>query len=255
MTRRDPPERREAAGRSLFDATYGRLVAAIAAREWDAGQKLPSEVELAARLGVSRPVLREVLRELERAGQIVRRHGAGTFVATPPPIEARLPTLVSLERIAASASMRVEEVERSIELVTVGDGDDVAPLSLAPGETMWRIRRVKAVGGRRALALVDHLAGWLVAPERIENALGASVFDLVVACAGTPTVHVVDRIVAEQADESAAARLAVAPGTVLVTIEKTVSRPDGTVLQNGRGQHVAEYFDFIVESRIATGDP
>lgn len=44
------------------------------------GEKLPSERELAEKLGVSRPSLRDALHILELRGLVVRRQGRGTFV-------------------------------------------------------------------------------------------------------------------------------------------------------------------------------
>lgn len=44
-------------------------------------QKMPSERQLAARLGVSRAVIREALHELQGRGVIETRHGKGSFVS------------------------------------------------------------------------------------------------------------------------------------------------------------------------------
>ena len=44
------------------------------------GQKVPSERQLSARLGVSRSLLREALKELRGRGVIETRHGKGSFV-------------------------------------------------------------------------------------------------------------------------------------------------------------------------------
>jgi GntR family transcriptional repressor for pyruvate dehydrogenase complex len=45
------------------------------------GDRLPSERELAEKLNISRPVLRDALKELESRQLIVSRHGGGTYVA------------------------------------------------------------------------------------------------------------------------------------------------------------------------------
>lgn len=48
-----------------------------------AGDRLPSERELAATLRVSRPSLREAVRSLHAEGRLVVKHGQGVFVAEP----------------------------------------------------------------------------------------------------------------------------------------------------------------------------
>lgn len=45
------------------------------------GERLPAERELADRMGVSRPSLREALQDLQQKGLLVSRKGAGVFVA------------------------------------------------------------------------------------------------------------------------------------------------------------------------------
>ena len=45
------------------------------------GDRLPGERELSRRLDVSRPILREALKELENRGLLISQHGDGTYVA------------------------------------------------------------------------------------------------------------------------------------------------------------------------------
>ena len=45
------------------------------------GERLPSERELAERMGVSRPSLREAIADLQEKGLLSSRAGAGIFVA------------------------------------------------------------------------------------------------------------------------------------------------------------------------------
>ena len=51
-----------------------------------AGERLPSEPELARQLGVSRATLREAMRTFEAQGLIRRRQGVGTFVVGQSPV-------------------------------------------------------------------------------------------------------------------------------------------------------------------------
>lgn len=48
---------------------------------WNAGQRAPSENELSEQFGVSRMTARRALDQLAQAGDIVRRRGAGSFIA------------------------------------------------------------------------------------------------------------------------------------------------------------------------------
>lgn len=61
-----------------------RLVTAIALGEFEPGQRLPAERELAASLEVSRTTVREALQRLQAAGYVTTRRGrgGGTFIQT-----------------------------------------------------------------------------------------------------------------------------------------------------------------------------
>src|SRR5574341_2056101 len=73
-----------------------------------AGDRLPSEPELAKKLGVSRATLREAMRTFETQGLIRRRQGSGTFVVgRVPVIDAGLEVLESLETIARRIGLAV----------------------------------------------------------------------------------------------------------------------------------------------------
>lgn len=94
-----------------YDQVYRLLRRALLTRQVASGTRLV-EVEVAARLGVSRTPVREALRRLESDGVVVRRHGGGLEAAAMPPSEVRDLFLVrgALDRLAARlASERAAE--------------------------------------------------------------------------------------------------------------------------------------------------
>jgi GntR family transcriptional regulator len=83
-----------------------------------AESRLPSEPELARRMGVSRATLREAMRSFEGQGLIRRRQGVGTFVvAKVPVIDTGLEILESIETIAQRTSMPVSMGELQVREV------------------------------------------------------------------------------------------------------------------------------------------
>lgn len=70
--------------RTLADSVYERVLAKIANGEIPVGGKLPTEHELCAEFGVSRPVLRQALRQLREDQVIVSRQGSGSYVTRKP---------------------------------------------------------------------------------------------------------------------------------------------------------------------------
>ncbi|HEY0294929.1 MAG TPA: FadR/GntR family transcriptional regulator [Bordetella sp.] len=65
----------------LPDQVYELLAHKISVGEFSAGERLPSETQLASEFGVSRTVLREAIARLKNEGLVTTRHGLGMFVA------------------------------------------------------------------------------------------------------------------------------------------------------------------------------
>lgn len=65
---------------NLVDVATNSIIAMIQDKEYDKDGYLPSEGELAIKLGVSRSTIREAVRSLEVRGFVIRRHGKGVQV-------------------------------------------------------------------------------------------------------------------------------------------------------------------------------
>ncbi len=85
-----------------------RLQARIAAGEYKADERLPSESELCKAFGVSRPVIREALMSLQALGLTTSQPGIGTFVVSD---RVRIPLV-----LGRYSPAHVREVRRCIEI-------------------------------------------------------------------------------------------------------------------------------------------
>jgi GntR family transcriptional regulator, transcriptional repressor for pyruvate dehydrogenase complex len=74
------------------------------------GEKLPTEAEIMVEQGVSRTVVREALSRLQAAGQVLTRHGIGTFVVGPgeaAPFRIAPEQLATLRDVIAMLELRI----------------------------------------------------------------------------------------------------------------------------------------------------
>jgi DNA-binding FadR family transcriptional regulator len=69
--------------RSRAAQVYQRLSEWLRTEGPARGTRLPAETELASRMGVSRPVLRQALAQLRAEGRVVSRKGSGHYVGDP----------------------------------------------------------------------------------------------------------------------------------------------------------------------------
>jgi GntR family transcriptional regulator, transcriptional repressor for pyruvate dehydrogenase complex len=74
------------------------------------GEKLPTEAEIMGEHGISRTVVREALSKLQAAGQVLTRHGIGTFVVGPgdaAPFRIAPEQLATLHDVIAMLELRI----------------------------------------------------------------------------------------------------------------------------------------------------
>ncbi len=92
----------------LRDRLYEKLRSGIANGDFPEGQRLPTEVELARRFGVSRPIVREALARLRYEGVVASRRGSGSVVVRrPAPPSARTDQVKSIADLRRCFEFRV----------------------------------------------------------------------------------------------------------------------------------------------------
>jgi DNA-binding FadR family transcriptional regulator len=96
---------------SLADAVVGRLQQQLSLGIYQPGDKLPSEPELMAQLGVGRSTIREAIRILANTGLVTVRQGSGTTVEAQRGIAEPLP-----QRLRRADAADLDEVRQLLEI-------------------------------------------------------------------------------------------------------------------------------------------
>ena len=216
-----------------------------------AGDRLPSEIELSQRLGISRPTLREALRHLEEDGMIVRRHGVGTFVAAPEPvIEAGLEVLESIDRIAERHGLSTGMSEARVE-ERAAEPAEIEGLGLQSDTPITVVTRVIMADGERVAYLTDIVPQIYLRQADLDSDFHGSVLDLLLARGWPGLSHSRTEMAADAADAKLSAALHVTRGAPLMRLEAQLFATDGQIVDYSISHFVPGYFRFHVVRRIA----
>ena len=100
---------------SVTQSAIDQIKAMIISGELTAGDRLPKEADLAARLGLSRNSLREAVRALTLAGILEARQGDGTYVTSLEPRTLLKPLTFMADFHQDRTLLHVLEVRRILE--------------------------------------------------------------------------------------------------------------------------------------------
>jgi GntR family transcriptional regulator len=217
-----------------------------------AGERLPSEPQLAKKLGVSRATLREAMRTFETQGLIRRRQGAGTFVVGQVPVlDSGLEVLESLETMARRLNLAVTVSDLQVERV-YADQDLAEGLKLPLASRLVSIRRVIRAEGRPVAYLIDTLPEEFLKPEELPRSFNGSVLDFLIA-RGTPLTISRAAISAIGATADVARVLEIQREDVLLKFTSQLYLANGSVVDYTVSNFIPGYFNFHVIRRIGNG--
>ena len=232
---------------------FQRLQADLAAliNKTPAGQRLPSEPDLAKQLGVSRATLREAMRSFETQGLIRRRQGSGTFVVGKvQALDSGLEVLESVETIAKRMGLEVSVSDLSIEAVTA-DADLASLLNVSAGAKLTRVRRVIRADQRPVAYLVDTLPEDVVQAKDVPADFNGSVLDFLLS-RGDPLTTSRANVSAIGATADVAKPLEIQRGDVLLHFNSQLFNAEGKIVDYSLSYFIPGYFRFHIVRRVGT---
>lgn len=204
----------------LYRQIRDRLVSSLQSGEWRPGESIPSEIDLAARYGVSQGTVRKAIDALAAEHLLVRRQGRGTFVASHHEPRAQIRFL---KLRPDQGELTTQPVSRFLECRRLRAPQEIARVfDLKSGEGVVMIRRLLEFD--RVPKILEEI--WLpgatfkgLTAERLA-AYNGPFYALLEAEFGTRMIRARERLRAVAAQADQALTLRVAEGTPLLLVER-----------------------------------
>jgi GntR family transcriptional regulator len=230
---RAPPKLVRGPGTTVHAQIEDWLAGAIAAGQLTSGDRLPTEHDLAAWLGVSRMTLRHALSELAQRGLVNRavgRHG-GTFVAEPK-LDQDVTTLAGFSEQLRRHGMVAGARVLAAGPVKAGQAA-AAALELAVGDPVLEVRRIRLADGR-PMVLERSLFPAALFAGMLDCRLDGSLYELLADKFGQRPHRARESFEPVLAGVRDAEALEVAEGAPLMLVERTAYSPSGLPLEYAR---------------------
>jgi DNA-binding GntR family transcriptional regulator len=203
------------------------------------GTLLGNEIELAARLGLSRPTVRQAIQSLVDKGLLVRRRGVGTQVVhsqVKRPLE-----LSSLYDDLEAAGQR-PGTKVLVNTVVAASAEVAAALGVAADSEVHRIERLRLTHGEPMAYLCNHLPPGLL--DLDTGRLEATGLYRLMRAAGITLHSARQTIGARAATAGEAERLDEETGAPLLTMERVTFDDTGRAVEFGTHTYRPSRYSF-----------
>jgi DNA-binding GntR family transcriptional regulator len=230
----------------LYFQVATRLQELIEQGEIGVGARIENEVDLAERLGVSRPTTRRAIQYLVERGMLVRKRGVGTQVVHPKvrrPVElsSLYDDLVNADRRPHTDVLKLEVIPATQEVATA--------LEIEAGTEVTWIERLRYAGGE-PLALMHNAIPLDLIQLTEQDLAERGLYELLRRAGFMPRIAT-QVIGARDATGAEARILQEKRGTSLLTMTRTAWDAGGRVLEYGSHVYRASRYSF--ELNLAAG--
>ena len=228
----------------LYQQTYELITRGLQRGEWQPGEMIPSEQQLARRFAVSPGTVRKAIDRLVNEHLLMRRQGKGTFVASH--LESRagfrfLRMRGEHDRIPGFESrvLSCRKVRARAEIAGF--------LGVSAGSRLVQVRRVLDFDGRPTV--LDDL--WLPAAgfqglslDQL-NEWEGPLYGLFESAFGIQMIQATERVRAVKASPVVARTLGVSRGSPVLRVDRVTETYDGQKAEFRRGYYVTEDYHYL----------
>jgi GntR family transcriptional regulator len=231
----------DAFGRApLYQRLQLALRGAIESGLLGAEDALPPERDLASDFRLSRITVRKALDGLVGEGLLIRRQGAGTFVAGRVEKQFSKLTSFSEDMVARGRTPRSEWLSKVESAVTP---DEALTLGLSPGTRVFRFGRIRFADQMPMALEYSTISGFALPGV---EAVGSSLY-MALDASGHRPVRALQRLRAVLFDADQAKLLDISPWAPGLFIERRGYLEDGRPVEVTHSWYRGDAYDFVAE--------
>ena len=220
--------------------------------ELGVGDAIPSERQLGIDLSVSRLTVRAALDELVREGYLVRRRGAGTFVAEPKVAKG-------IDISSFSDDMRARGLtpaSRTIDLRTIPAGARLGRiLHVSPSEPVVAVKRLRLADGEPMAIELLHVRSSLVPGLTAADLEENSFYDLLANRYGVSIVGGTQTVEPTVTNEEESASLGVPLHSPALLFERVTRSSTGQVVEFTSSTYRGDRYRLVTEIGLGGSSP
>jgi GntR family transcriptional regulator len=201
----------------------------LAAGEWGAGDRLPSETDLASRYGVARMTVRQAIGSLASEGMVVRRQGLGTFAADRPGVRQGGGLLSFTEEMRSQGRVVATKMVRAA--VEEPPAAAREALQLGSCTAAVTVARLRLLDGHPAVVQNSWLPCARFAGLDAEPLLSGSLYTTLERRYGVRIVRARQQVTAGVASDGEAGLLDLRPGSPVLRITRTTYDSSNRVVE------------------------
>lgn len=229
----------------LYFQIATQLEAAIDSGAMAPGTRLDNEVQLAARLGLSRPTVRQAIQTLVDKGLVVRKRGVGSQVVhnrVKRPLE-----LTSLYDDLTALDQR--PTTRVLASALIPAPAAIARALDVPEKTeVWELERLRYARSEPIARMRNYLPAALVTPPDDDVLVQKGLYQFLRTCGLRPRAAR-QNIGARAATRAEAELLQEPDGAPLLTMERTAYDAEGRIVEYGTHLYRASRYSFDLSLR------
>ncbi|GII66152.1 GntR family transcriptional regulator [Sphaerisporangium krabiense] len=208
-----------------------------------AGERIPSERELAERWGVARMTLRKAIDRLVLDSLLERRHRRGTYTCRP-----RVPRHLTISSFTEEMTRRgVQASSRMLALKRTRASVEVSRrLRVPEGEPVIRFTRLR-LGDGEPVAIETNYVPAVLFPGLTEADLDGSWYAVMSRRYGIDIIAGTAQVQPALPDERTAELLGIPPGQPCFSILTVVRDRNGRVVEYGDSVYRGDYYTITVE--------